>query len=51
MIVDDEPYNILAMQTMLGNLNIKNLLSIVDKANNGQEALQLASVLAHRAMP
>ena len=39
MIVDDEPYNILAMQTMLKQTGIRHLTKLSDKAFNGQDAL------------
>ena len=39
LIVDDEPYNILAMQLTMNRLNIKGLSKIVDRAYNGFEAL------------
>ena len=39
LIVDDEPYNILAMQLVIGHLGIRGLNSIIDRAYNGLEAL------------
>ena len=39
MVVDDEPYNILGMQITLNRLGISDLLSHVDRAYNGLEAL------------
>ena len=38
-MVDDEPFNILGMQIVMNQLNIKGLLSNVDRAYNGLEAL------------
>ena len=35
LIVDDEPFNVLTLKTMLGQLNIPNIQSIVDQAYNG----------------
>ena len=35
LIVDDEPFNLLTLKTMLGQLNIPNIESIIDSAQNG----------------
>ena len=40
LIVDDEPYNILALQVMLSQSGYPNIYSLIDVANNGQEALE-----------
>ena len=41
LIVDDEPYNLLGITIVLQQCGIKNILSIVDKANNGKEAVNM----------
>ena len=42
MIVDDEPYNILGMETMLKQTGFSNeIVKVIDKAFNGAEALKL----------
>ena len=38
MIVDDEPYNVLGLQLILGHMNIDKLSTIIDRAYNGLEA-------------
>lgn len=38
LIIDDEPYNILAMQMILNQMKIKGLSKVVDRAYNGMEA-------------
>ena len=43
MIVDDEPYNILSMQLLLGQVGYNMLNYMVDRAYNGKEALTLVS--------
>ena len=40
LVVDDEPYNVLALQLLLNRLEIKGLESIVDRAYNGMEAFK-----------
>ena len=40
LIVDDEPYNVLALQFLITHLNISGLLNIVDRAYNGLEAFK-----------
>ena len=41
MIVDDEPFNVMGMKIMLQQYGFKNIIKIVDKAYNGEEALRL----------
>lgn len=41
MIVDDEPYNILALKNMLHIIAKEKLEGICDEASNGQQALDL----------
>ena len=41
LIVDDEPYNVLGLTIVLSQTGIKNILSIVDKANNGKIAVDM----------
>ena len=41
MIVDDEPYNILGLQIIIQNSGFEDIEKLIDKANNGQEALDL----------
>lgn len=41
LIVDDEPYNVLGLTIVLSQAGIKNILSIVDKANNGKIAVEM----------
>jgi len=36
LIVDDEPYNIFGLKIVMQQSGVKNILSIVDKAHNGQ---------------
>ena len=38
LIIDDEPYNVLGMQLILNQMNIKGLSKVVDRAYNGIEA-------------
>ena len=38
LIVDDEPYNLLSMKIILQQSGFKDLLDLVDQANNGLEA-------------
>lgn len=40
LIVDDEPYNILALQIILQKSGYPETKDLIDSANNGQEALQ-----------
>ena len=40
MIVDDEPYNVLGLQLILGHMNIDKLSTIIDRAYNGLEAIK-----------
>lgn len=40
LIVDDEPYNILALQIILQKSGYPNIKDYIDSANNGQEALE-----------
>jgi CheY-like chemotaxis protein len=39
LIVDDEPYNILALQIILQKSGYPNVKDFIDSANNGQEAV------------
>ena len=41
IIVDDEPYNILGLQIIIQLSGFKDIEKLIDKANNGQEALDL----------
>lgn len=41
LIVDDEPYNILGLKVVLQQSGIKNILSLIDSANNGKQAINL----------
>jgi CheY-like chemotaxis protein len=41
MIVDDEPYNILGLQIIISQSGFEGIEKLIDKANNGQEALDL----------
>ena len=36
MIVDDEPYNHLALTIIIQQAEFENILQLIDKANNGQ---------------
>ena len=36
LIVDDEPYNIFGLKIVMQQSGVKNILSIVDTAHNGQ---------------
>lgn len=38
LLIDDEPYNVLGMQLILNQMNIKGLSKVVDRAYNGIEA-------------
>lgn len=38
--MDDEPFNILGMQIILSQLEIKGLSNIIDRAYNGEQALE-----------
>ena len=40
LIVDDEPYNILALQIILQKSGYPKIKDFIDSANNGQEAVQ-----------
>ena len=40
LIVDDEPYNILALQIILQKSGYPQIKEFIDSANNGQEAVQ-----------
>ena len=42
LIVDDEPFNVISMQLCLSRLGIKGLGSLVDRAYNGLDGLNLA---------
>ena len=39
LIVDDEPYNILALQIILQKSGYPQIKEFIDSANNGQEAV------------
>ena len=39
LIVDDEPYNVLAMLLVISHIDIPGLNSIIDRAYNGLEAV------------
>ena len=39
LIVDDEPYNIMGLKVQLMQTGYKNIISIVDYAYNGLEAV------------
>ena len=41
MIVDDEPYNILGLQIIIQLSGFKDIEKLIDKAKNGQDALDL----------
>ncbi len=41
MIVDDEPYNLLGLQIVIQQTGFKNLDQLIDKASNGEQALDL----------
>jgi len=41
LIVDDEPYNILGLKIVLQQSGVKNILSIVDTAHNGKQAIDM----------
>ena len=36
LIVDDEPYNIFGLKIVLSQSGVKNILSLVDTAYNGE---------------
>ena len=36
LVVDDEPYNILGLKIVLSQSGVKNILSLVDNAYNGE---------------
>ena len=40
LLVDDEPYNILALQIILQKSGYPHVKDFIDSANNGQEAVQ-----------
>ena len=44
MIVDDEPYNLLGLQIVIQQTGFKNIEQLLDKANNGQQALDLVKI-------
>ena len=35
LIVDDEPFNVMSLKTLLGQFGIENIESIIDEAYNG----------------
>ena len=41
MIVDDEPYNLLGLQIVIQQTGVANLDHLIDKASNGEQALNL----------
>lgn len=41
MIVDDEPYNHLALTIIIKQSGYENILQLIDKANDGLQALEL----------
>jgi CheY-like chemotaxis protein len=41
LLVDDEPYNLLALKIVLQQCGIQNIIQQVDTAYNGQEAIDL----------
>ena len=41
LIVDDEPYNILGLKIVLQQSGFKNILSLIDTANNGEQAVEI----------
>ena len=41
LIVDDEPYNILGLTVQLSQMGFPQLNTLIDKAFNGDEALQM----------
>jgi YesN/AraC family two-component response regulator len=41
MIVDDEPYNIMALKIIIDHSHENDLNGIIDVANNGLQALNL----------
>lgn len=41
LIVDDEPYNVLGLTIILKQSGYPNIHSIIDRANNGVDALNL----------
>ena len=41
LLVDDEPYNILALQVLLYQCGYPNLKQLIDVAYNGKEAFDL----------
>ena len=42
LIIDDEPFNVISLQLSLSRLGIKGLGSLVDRAYNGLDGLNLA---------
>ena len=41
LLVDDEPYNLLALQVMLFQCGYPNIKYLIDIAYNGKEALEM----------
>ena len=41
LLVDDEPYNILGLKIVLQQSGVKNILSIIDTAHNGKQAIDM----------
>lgn len=48
LIVDDEPYNILGLTVQLNQMGFKGIKSLIDKAFNGAEALQMVKAAHQR---
>ena len=39
LIVDDEPYNIMGLKIILMQIGVPNIISIIEEAFNGNEAI------------